>query len=108
MILTVTLNAAIDKTHLIPGFATDRVNRPAQVIALAGGKGINVSRVLKTLGTDTLATGLVAGHAGGFILSSLDAEGVSHDFHRLASGESRTCLAVVHPERGTTTRYCPR
>ena len=93
VILTVTLNAAIDKTHLIPGFAADRVNRPVQVIALAGGKGINVSRVLKTLGADTLATGLVAGHAGAFILSSLEAEGIPHDFHRLSAGESRTGTA---------------
>ena len=67
MILTVTLNAAIDKTHVIPGFSLARVNRPAQVIALAGGKGINVARVLRTLDQPTFATGVVAGHTGAFI-----------------------------------------
>jgi tagatose 6-phosphate kinase len=103
LILTVTLNAAIDKTHLIPGFAQDRVNRPQQVLALAGGKGINVSRVLRTLGNDTVATGGVSGQAGEFSLASLAAEGIAHDFVALDAGESRTCLAVVHPERGTTT-----
>lgn len=103
MILTVTLNAAIDKTHLIPGFGVERVNRPAEVIALAGGKGINVARVLTTLGQPTLATGLVAGHAGAFIEDCVKREGIPHAFMRLPAGESRTCLAVVHPETGTTT-----
>lgn len=103
MILTVTLNAAIDKTHLIPGFGVERVNRPTEVIALAGGKGINVARVLRTLGQPTLATGLVAGHAGSFIEACVAREGIPHRFLRLPTGESRTCLAVVHPETGATT-----
>lgn len=103
MFLTVTLNAAIDKTHVIPGFGTARVNRPAQVIALAGGKGINVARVLTTLEQPVFATGIVAGHSGGFIEGCMTAEGIPHGFHRLPAGESRTCLAVVHPESGETT-----
>jgi 1-phosphofructokinase family hexose kinase len=103
MILTVTLNAAVDKTHVIPGFGTGRVNRPAEVLALAGGKGINVARVLRELGEPAFATGIVAGHSGAFIETCLDAEGIVHAFHRLPRGESRTCLAVVHPETGTTT-----
>lgn len=98
MILTVTLNAAIDKTHVIPGFGIGCVNRPSQVLALAGGKGINVARVLHALGEPVLATGFVAGHTGAHVLGLMDAEGIPHDFHRLPAGESRTCLAVVHPE----------
>ena len=98
MILTVTLNAAIDKTHLIPAFGVGVVNRPREVLALPGGKGINVARVLRALGEPVLATGLVAGFAGAHVLGLMDAEGIPHDFQRLAAGESRTCLAVVHPE----------
>lgn len=98
MILTVTLNAAIDKTHVIPGFGVGAVNRPSQVLALAGGKGINVARVLGALDEPALATGFVAGHTGAHVLALMDAEGIPHDFERLPHGESRTCLAVVHPE----------
>lgn len=98
MILTVTLNAAIDKTHVIPGFAPGAVNRPSQVLALPGGKGINVARVLRALDEPVLATGFVAGHTGAHALALMDAEGIPHDFHRLPAGETRTCLAVVHPE----------
>ncbi len=98
MILTVTLNAAIDKTHVIPGFGVGAVNRPSQVLALAGGKGINVARVLRALGEPVLATGFVAGHTGSHVLALMDAEGIPHDFQRLPAGETRTCLAVVHPE----------
>ena len=98
MILTVTLNAAIDKTHIIPGFGVGAVNRPTAVLALAGGKGINVARVLRALDEPVLATGFVAGHAGAHVLSLMAGEGIPHNFQRLAAGESRTCLAVVHPE----------
>ncbi|MNS61374.1 Tagatose-6-phosphate kinase [compost metagenome] len=103
MILTVTLNAAIDKTHLIPDFTLGRVNRPVETMALAGGKGINVARALKALDEPVFATGLVAGRAGTFIEGSLAKEGISHAFEHGISGESRTCLAVIHPETGETT-----
>lgn len=98
MILTVTLNAAIDKTLIVPGFVAGHVHRPAQTLALAGGKGINVSRVLHALGESVLATGMVAGLAGHCIRAMMDAEGLRHDFQTLATGESRTCYAILHPE----------
>lgn len=103
MILTVTLNAAIDKTHLLPGFRTACVNRPQEVVALAGGKGINVARVLRTLGEPVMATGVVAGHTGRRIEACLAAEGIPSTFHRLAQGESRVCLAVIDPAGGAPT-----
>ncbi|MDB5095810.1 MAG: hypothetical protein JWM80_231 [Cyanobacteria bacterium RYN_339] len=103
MIVTVTLNAALDKTHLLGDFRLGAVNLPQQVLALAGGKGINVARVLHALGEPVVATGVVAGHTGAYVESCLDREGIIHAFHRLADGESRTCLAIVHPEQGIQT-----
>ena len=102
MIVTVTLNAAIDKTYTVESFGLDRVHRPSAERSVAGGKGINVARVLKELGQEALATGFVGGTNGDQILRGLDAEGLLHDFVRTA-GESRLCIAVVDPAKGTQT-----
>ncbi len=70
---------------------------------VAGGKGINVARVLKELGhKDILATGFVGGANGDLILRGLDAEGIPHSFVR-TKDESRLCIAIVDPEKGTQT-----
>ncbi|HEY9723881.1 MAG TPA: hexose kinase [Oscillatoriaceae cyanobacterium] len=103
MILTVTLNAAIDKTHLLPGFRTACVNRPQEIVAMAGGKGINVARVLRALGEPVSCTGVVAGHTGMRIEACLATEGIASTFHRLPHGESRVCLAVIDPSCGAPT-----
>ncbi len=102
MILTVTLNAAIDRTYRIDGFALDIVNRPQESWIVAGGKGINVARVISRLGGDVVATGLLGGHNGEFIASSLAEEGIRGEFVRVA-GESRTCIAAVDHTRRTQT-----
>jgi tagatose 6-phosphate kinase len=98
MIATVTLNTALDKTYMTEGFALGAVNQPRQVLTGAGGKGLNVSRVLHTLGEPTVATGIVAGVTGAAIERCLDLENIPHAFHHLPNGESRTCLAIVQPE----------
>ena len=102
MIVTVTLNAAVDITYTVENYTLDRVHRPISVKTVAGGKGINVARVLKTLGRDVLAVGFAAGYNGGLILSGLDEEHLPHDFVRI-SGESRLCIAVVDPVNRTQT-----
>lgn len=61
MIITVTLNPAMDKTMVIDGIEIGEVNRADSVRNDIGGKGINVSKVLKSFGTDTLATGFLGG-----------------------------------------------
>ncbi|MCX8053518.1 MAG: PfkB family carbohydrate kinase, partial [Armatimonadetes bacterium] len=91
MVLTVTLNASIDKTYKIESFVIDRINRPTECRTVPGGKGINVARVLKELGRSALATGFVGGSIGEAILRGLDEEGIKHDFVRV-SGESRLCI----------------
>jgi 1-phosphofructokinase family hexose kinase len=101
-VLTVTLNAAVDKTYRVEGFCLDRVFRVEAGRVVAGGKGINVARVLHTLGVPVVATGFLGGHNGAFILDSLQHEGIPGDFV-WTQGESRVCLAVIDPVGGTQT-----
>ena len=101
-VLTVTLNAAVDKTYRVEGFCLDRVFRVDAGRVVAGGKGINVARVLHTLGVAVMATGFLGGHNGAFILDSLNQEGIPGDFV-WTQGESRVCLAVIDPIGGTQT-----
>ncbi|MEB3196068.1 MAG: 1-phosphofructokinase family hexose kinase [Candidatus Sericytochromatia bacterium] len=96
MFLTVTLNAAIDKTLTLSALTPGGLHRPVSAVSLAGGKGINVSRALRTLGEATLATGLVAGVTGEAIVTLLLREGIPQAFHAVSSGESRTCIALLH------------
>ena len=101
-LLTVTLNAAVDKLYTVPGFAVDRVHRPAEMRVFAGGKGINVARVYQTLGGAVRATGFLGGSNGELIRRSIEAEGIPGDFISV-SQESRLCMAVIDPAAGTQT-----
>src|SRR3989442_7460576 len=102
MIVTVTLNAAIDRTLTVPNFQRGQRHRASAGITSAGGKGINVARALKTLGVPVVATGLVGGQTGLRIIESLTAEAILNDFVRI-DGESRTSTAVVDPTGETYT-----
>lgn len=102
MIVTVTLNAAIDRTLTVPNFQRGQRHRASAGVSLAGGKGINVARALKTLGVPVVATGFVGGTTGTRIVEELTAEAILNDFVRI-DGESRTSTAVVDPADGTYT-----
>jgi 1-phosphofructokinase/tagatose 6-phosphate kinase len=102
VIVTVTLNAAIDRTLTVPNFQRGQRHRASSGLALAGGKGINVARALKTLHVPVVATGLVGGQTGTRIVEELTAESILNDFVRI-EGESRTSTAVVDPAGGTFT-----
>lgn len=102
MIYTVTLNPAVDKTALSPGFAAGRVNRLTELRLDAGGKGINVSKIIKRLGGESVAYGFVGGSAGEFIRRSLDEMGISSALIPI-EGETRTNLKIVDPEAGCYT-----
>ena len=67
MIVTVTLNAAIDKTLAVPNFRLGRRHRAVEQTAMAGGKGVNVARALKALGQPVIATGVAGGPTGTLI-----------------------------------------
>jgi 1-phosphofructokinase/tagatose 6-phosphate kinase len=102
MIVTVTLNAAIDRTLTVPNFQRGQRHRASAGVTLAGGKGINVARALKALGVPVVATGLVGGTTGSRIVEGLTAEAILNDFVHI-EGESRTSTAVVDPTGGTYT-----
>ena len=101
-VLCVNANAAIDKTVIVPGFKLGQIFRPQQVIALPGGKGINVARGLQTLGLAPVVTGWAGGFAGQFIASGLVKEGIGADFIP-CDFESRTCLSILDPDANTLT-----
>lgn len=102
MIVTVTMNAAIDKTYIAPGFQPGSLYRLNDMYTYAGGKGINVARVIQTLGEEVVATGIVAGFNGRFIEAELDREGIPHQFVPV-DGESRLCLNIIDPETNRQT-----
>lgn len=80
MILTVTLNPAVDKTYTAGELITGHVNRMRTVMSLAGGKGINVTKVLRQYGYPVCATGFLGGYAGAFIEDYLKGEAVECRF----------------------------
>ena len=72
MILTVTLNAAIDKRYVVKEFQVGEVNRVAECTYTPGGKGLNVSKPASIAGAEVVATGFAGGHAGNYIVDSLN------------------------------------
>ncbi|MBA2765199.1 MAG: 1-phosphofructokinase family hexose kinase [Thermoleophilaceae bacterium] len=102
MIITVTLNAAIDKTLAVPNFRLGRRHRAVEQKSMAGGKGVNVARALKSLGQPVIATGVAGGPTGTRIIEALTEEAVLNDFVRIRE-ESRTSTAVIDPTSGEQT-----
>ena len=102
MIVTVTLNAAVDRTLTVPNYQLGHRHRASASITSAGGKGINVARALKRLEAPVIATGLAGGRAGDRIIEELAAEAILNDFVRITD-ESRTSTAVLDPTAGTLT-----
>jgi 1-phosphofructokinase/tagatose 6-phosphate kinase len=100
--MTVTLNAAVDKTLRVSNLQIGLRHRCAQGLVQPGGKGINVARALKTLGQPVLATGLAGGRNGTRIVEELTAAGILNDFVRITE-ESRTSTLLVDPALGTST-----
>jgi 1-phosphofructokinase family hexose kinase len=107
MIVTVTLNTAIDKTLSVPNFRLGRRHRTVEQTSMPGGKGVNVARVLKTLGAPVIATGLAGGPTGTRIVEQLTQLSVLSDFVRIGE-ESRTNTAVIDPTTGEQTEINER
>jgi 1-phosphofructokinase family hexose kinase len=102
MIVTVTLNAAVDRTLLVPNFQIGQRHRASMGFLSAGGKGINIARALKRLGAPVVCTGLAGGRNGTLLVEELTQEGVLNDFVRIR-GESRTSTAVLDPTSNAYT-----
>lgn len=94
MIYTLTLNPAIDWELQIEHFERNAVSRAKQSRSDCGGKGFNVSRMLRNLKTDSVAMGFVGGINGQRLESGLEEQGVTTDFTWI-QGETRTNVSIV-------------
>jgi 1-phosphofructokinase family hexose kinase len=107
MIITVTLNPALDKTLQVPNFTPGRRHRTVDQVTMPGGKGVNVARAIKRLGQPVIATGLAGGATGTRIVEALNDEAVLNAFVRIRD-ESRTNTAVLDPTTGLQTEINER
>ena len=101
MIITVTLNPAIDKTAHVEKMVPNGLNRLNNIILDVGGKGINVSKAIKELGGKSICTGFVAGSNGKWIEDKLDSLGLDYKF-RHVEGNTRINLKVLDRDMNLT------
>ncbi len=94
MFYTLTLNPSLDYVMNAENFAAGKINRSSSESFSAGGKGINVSKVLESLGEKTVATGFCAGFSGRQIEAELDSLGIENDFVHLENGNSRVNVKI--------------
>ena len=99
MILTVTLNPAVDRTCRVECLAPGRVNRMKSVCSVAGGKGINVARVLRSFHMPAAAAGFLGGSGGRFIGKSMGEAGVECHFIQIRGG-TRTNKNILGGDGG--------
>jgi 1-phosphofructokinase/tagatose 6-phosphate kinase len=102
VIVTVTMNAALDRTLTVPNLKLGQRHRASAGLTLAGGKGINVARALKALDVPVVATGLAGGRTGARLIEELTGESILNDFVHIED-ESRTSTMVVDPTDGSAT-----
>lgn len=96
MILTITMNPSVDVAYQLNRLVLDKVNRVSNARKTAGGKGLNVTRVLAEVGDKVLASGCLGGRLGDYIEDNLP-ETVESAFFRIA-GETRNCVAILHDD----------
>ncbi|MGQ7363325.1 tagatose-6-phosphate kinase [Streptococcus suis] len=100
MILTITLNPSVDIAYQLDTFHLDTVNRVENVQKTAGGKGLNVTRVLKQIGEDVVATGFIGGEIGSYVKKQLTRNDIKNSFVEIGN-ETRNCIAVLHDGKQT-------
>lgn len=100
MIYTVTLNPSLDYVAAVEHFQTGKINRTNREAVFPGGKGLNVSRVLKNLGKDSTAIGFTAGFIGDAIRGQMEAVGCPCRFIAVKNGMSRINVKL-HAEEET-------
>ena len=94
MIYTITFNPALDYITQVENFKTGEINRTKTETILPGGKGLNVSIVLKNLGIENTALGFVAGFTGEELIKKLEAQGVKTDFVKVKDGITRINVKI--------------
>ncbi|HEY8686829.1 MAG TPA: hexose kinase [Chloroflexota bacterium] len=102
MIVVLSLNTAIDRLMLVPGFAGGQVYRAERSVAVAGGKALNVARVLRRLGHPVRVVGMLGGMPESFVRTWCDREGIEGHWVRIEM-DSRTCVIVVDPQSAHQT-----
>ena len=100
MILAVTMNPSVDISYHLHELKLDAVNRVENVRKTAGGKGLNVARVLAQMEEEVLATGVLGGTIGDFIIQELNKSDIPNDFLKIEK-EARNCIAILHEGRQT-------
>ncbi|WMJ82256.1 1-phosphofructokinase [Clostridium sp. MB40-C1] len=101
MITTITFNPSIDKHYILDDLIKGEVTRAKEVQNTAGGKGLNVSRVIRLLGESVTATGFLGGNSGDFIVDKLSELKINNRFIKV-KGETRSCLAIITKELAQT------
>lgn len=101
MILTITLNPSIDRRYVVDGFKKGRVFRAREVQYTPGGKGLNVTRVIKAFNEPVVATGFLGGRSGEYIKDQLDDMNIQHKFVDIR-GETRSCIAILSDDESQT------
>ena len=94
MITTITLNPAIDTRYFIEDFKEGRLFRAEKTIKSPGGKGLNVTKVLRQMDADVVATGIIGGKNGEWIQENLKKMDIKEEFY-VSSAETRVCIAVL-------------
>ena len=108
MIYTVTFNPSLDYIVTVPDFTPGKVNRTTEEILYPGGKGINVSIVLKNLGFDSQALGFMAGFTGQEIARLLKVQGIASDFIHVQEGISRINVKLRSREESEINGMGPK
>ena len=101
MIITLTMNPALDKTLEVDNLSLGRLNRVQNIKVDAGGKGINVSKMIDCLGGESLATGFIGGESGDELLKIVKNMGLKQDFIKIV-GTTRTNIKVLDKINGIT------
>ncbi len=100
MILAVTMNPSVDISYSLLEFKLNDVNRVSEASKTAGGKGLNVARVISQMGESVMATGVLGGTVGDYIVKALNNDHIPHQFLRMEQ-ESRNCIAILHEGKQT-------
>src|SRR5689334_9541185 len=102
MILCVTPNPALDHTMTVPGLRLGEVARATQSFMAAGGKGLNVARVVTALGDAALCAGFLGGHSGRLLADLAEREGLPAAWTWFV-GETRTSTILYDPQGSDAT-----
>ena len=104
MITTVTMNASVDKRYTVNNISVNDVNRVKEVRNSAGGKGLNVARVLSLLGEEVIATGILGGYNGEYFKSLINDDKIKLMFSKM-QGETRCCINVIDASTNKSTEF---